>query len=84
MAESDNLATMQANLQTTILEAQTALNADLVSPEPSYSLNGKTVSRTEYRAGLQKVVDDAQARLKAVNQMVNQRTPYIFSTKQVL
>lgn len=65
------------NLNATIAGYAAALAADSVNPQPSYTLGDKTVSRTEWREGLQRLID-------AVQQTVNAQTPYVVSTKMVL
>lgn len=47
-----------------------ALQADSAAPQPSYSLDGKSVSQQEWRAGLTKLIEDAQ-------NVINQRAPTI-------
>ena len=50
-----------------------ALAADALNPQPSYSQDGKAVSRNEWRKGLM----DEVIRL---NKIINQYNPYIVST----
>jgi soluble cytochrome b562 len=71
------MATVAENLTTAIAGYAAALAADSVSPQASYSLDGKSVSRNEWREGLQKLIDNLQ-------KTINQQTPYIVSTRQVL
>ena len=64
-----------------IQSAITNLEAVLVnitsSPQPSYTLNGKTVNWQEYR-------DSIVANLKELYQYYNQANPYIIRTRQSL
>ncbi len=71
------MPTVSENLETTIAGYATALAADSDSPQPSYTLDGKSVSRNEWREGLQRLID-------ALQKTVNRMTPYVVSTKQVL
>lgn len=57
-------------LQTTIAQWSAALQADSVSPQPSYSLDGKSVSRNEWRTALLKQIADGQ-------DVINQRNPTV-------
>jgi hypothetical protein len=54
-----------------------ALAADAVSPQPSYALDGQSVSRNEWRAGLMKMIID-------LNKTINALNPYVISTRNVL
>lgn len=65
------------DLQAAIQGLESALAADSSNPQPTYSLNGKTVSRTEWRTSL------IQA-LEGLKQQVNQYVPYIIRTRQSL
>ena len=65
------------DLQAAIQGLESALAADSANPQPTYSLNGKTVSRTEWRTSL------IQA-LEGLKQQVNQYVPYIIRTRQSL
>ena len=71
------MPTVSENLEATIAGYATALAADSVSPQPSYTLDGKSVSRNEWREGLQRLID-------ALQKTVNAMSPYVVSTKQVL
>lgn len=66
-----------SDLSTAIAGYAAALAADSVSPQPSYTLDGKSVSRNEWREGLQRMIVELQ-------KTVNALSPYIVSTKQVL
>lgn len=57
-------------LQTCITNWAAALQADSVSPQPSYMIDGKSVSRSEWRTSLQQLIADAQ-------DTINQRSPTI-------
>lgn len=54
-----------------------ALLADSTSPQPSYSLDGQSVSRQEWRDGLAKGIE-------SLNKTINAMSPYVVVTKQVL
>ena len=71
------MPTVADNLNTTIAGYAAALAADSVSPQPSYTLDGKSVSRNEWREGLQRLIT-------ALQQTVNQQAPYVISTKMVM
>lgn len=71
------MATVAENLATTIAGYAAALAADSVSPQPSYTLDGKSVSRNEWREGLQRMIAE-------LTQLGNGYTPYIVSTRMVL
>lgn len=64
-------------VQSIIDGLQTALVTDAASPQPSYSLDGKSVSRNEWREGLQR-------QLIEWNKVLIQLNPYIISTCQRL
>ena len=65
------------DLQTVLNNYQSALAADSVSPQPSYSLDGQTVSRNEWRDSLLRAIVQLQ-------QTINAQNPYIVRTKMVL
>jgi len=65
------------SLNTAIANWATALANDSVSPQPSYSLDGQSVSREEWRAGLLQRIQDA-------NQLVIALNPYVIGTRMVL
>lgn len=71
------MPTVQDNLNTTIAGYATALAADSVNPQASYTLDGKSVDRNAWRDGLQKMID-------ALQKTINGMNPYIVSTRQVL
>lgn len=71
------MPTVADNLNTAIAGYATALAADSVNPQPSYTLDNKSVSRNEWREGLQKLID-------ALQKTVNAQNPYVVSTKMVL
>lgn len=71
------MATVAENLTTTIAGYAAALAADSANPQASYTLDGKSVSRNEWREGLARMIDALQATLNA-------RAPYIVQTKMVL
>ena len=57
-------------LQTCINNWSAALQADSTSPQPSYSIDGESVSQNEWREHLQQLIADAQ-------NTINQRNPTI-------
>ncbi len=61
---------VSTGLATAIAAWTAALLADSSSPQPSYSLDGKSVSQGEWRDGLMKLIADAQ-------NVINQRSPQI-------
>ncbi len=71
------MPTVADNLNAAIAGYATALALDAVNPQPTYALDGKSVSRNEWREGLQKLID-------ALQKTVNAQAPYIVSTKMVL
>ncbi|MBP3956464.1 hypothetical protein J8F10_14380 [Gemmata sp. G18] len=71
------MPTVAENLNTTIAGYATALAADSVNPQPTYTLDGKTVSRNEWREGLARLIT-------ALQKTVNAQSPYVVSTKMVL
>ena len=66
-----------SDLTTTRDNYATALATDSVSPQPSYSLDGQSVSRQEWRDGLLKMIVE-------LNKTINAMGPYVVTTKQVL
>jgi len=64
-------------LQTMVTNWQQALYTDSISPQPSYSIDGQNVSREQWRAGMWKMIIEA-------NQMINMLSPFIVTTKQVM
>lgn len=71
------MATVTDNLNTTIANYATALALDSVSPQPSYTLDNKSVSQNEWREGIQKIMEALQRQVNALN-------PYIVVTRKVL
>lgn len=71
------MPTVVDNLNTTIAGYAAALAADSVAPQASYTLDGKSASRNEWREGLQKLIDALQA-------TVNGMAPYRIVTRKVL
>lgn len=65
------------NLTTTIAGYATALAADSVNPQASYTLDGKSVDRNAWRDGLQKLID-------ALQKTINGMQPYRVVTRKVL
>ncbi len=65
------------NLNAAIAGYASRLALDSVNPQPSYSLDGKSVSRNEWREGMQRLIDSLAKTINALN-------PYVVSTKQVL
>ena len=63
------------DLQNAVNGIEAALAADAVSPQPSYTINGKSVSRNEWRTSL----IQASADLK---KQINMYQPYIIRTRQ--
>lgn len=66
-----------ADLQTAIAGIESALATDAANPQPSYSLNGKSVSRNEWRTSLIEA-------LEGLKRQVNQYQPYIVRTRHSL
>ena len=71
------MATVAENIATTIAGYAEALAADSVNPRTSYSLDGKSVSRNEWRDGLARLIVE-------LNKFANAQSPYVVSTKMVL
>ena len=71
------MSTVADSLNAAIAGYAAALAMDSANPQPSYTLDGKTVSRNEWREGLDRLI-------KSLQQTVNAQTPYIVSTKMVL
>ncbi len=71
------MATVAENIAVAIAGYAVALAADSVSPQPSYSLDGKSVSRNEWREGLTKLITE-------LSKIANAQAPYVVSTKMVL
>lgn len=65
------------NLNTTIAGYATALAKDSCNPQPSYTLDGKTVSRNEWREGLERMINELTKTVNALN-------PYCVVSKKVL
>lgn len=65
------------NLNTTIAGYATALALDSVNPQPSYTEDGKTVNRTEWRAML-------AAKIDALTKTVNALNPYCVVSRKSL
>jgi hypothetical protein len=65
------------NLNTTIAGYATALAADSVSPQPSYTLDGKSVSRNEWRESLERLME-------ALQKQVNALSPYCVVSRKTL
>ncbi len=65
------------NLNAAIAGYAAALAEDAANPKPTYTLDNKTVSQNEWRAGIQRIID-------ALQKTVNGQTPYIVSTRMVL
>lgn len=57
-------------LQTTIAGLSAALAADSANPQPSYTLDNKSVSQNEWRESLTK-------QIKELQDAINQRSPTI-------
>lgn len=67
------MPTIPENLQTALTNIAIALAAgDLLTPK-SYSLDGESYTR-----------DDLVARFTELQKLINQQTPWIISTRQVL
>lgn len=65
------------NLNTTIAGYVAALALESANPQPTNTLNGKTVSRNEWREGLQRMID-------SLTKTVNGLNPYcVVSRKQL-
>jgi len=61
------------DLQYAIQGLESALAADAVNPQPSYSVNGKQVSRNEYRTSLIEALEGLKKQVQAYQ-------PYIIRT----
>jgi hypothetical protein len=68
---------LQDDLQSLVTNWSAALVADSSSPQPSYALDGKAVSRSEWRESLFKQILEA-------NKMINMVNPYMIVTKTIL
>lgn len=55
------------NLNTTIAGYATQLALDSANPQPSYTLDGKSVSRNEWREGLQRMINELQKTVNGLN-----------------
>jgi hypothetical protein len=55
------------NLNQTIAGYATALAKDSCNPQPSYTLDGKSVSRAEWRAGLEALIVELTKTVNALN-----------------
>lgn len=66
-----------ADLQTAIQGLESALAADSVNPQATYTLDGLTVSQNEWRENLTNTI-------AALKKQVNQYQPYIIRTAQRL
>lgn len=64
---ADNLATIRDNYAA-------ALAADSVSPQPSYSIDGKSVSRNEWR-------DSLLRQIKELNELILLASPYEYHVR---
>ncbi len=71
------MATVSENLTTAITGYATALALDSVSPQPSYTTDGRSVSQQEWREGLQRLIEALQKQINALN-------PYVIVTRKVL
>ena len=71
------MPTVAENLSATIAGYAAALAADSVNPQPSYTLDNKSVSQNEWREGLQKLID-------ALTKTLNGLQPYVVSTRMIL
>ncbi len=69
--------TVADHLNATIAGYAAALAADAANPQPSYTKDGQTVSRNEWRESLQRMITE-------LSKAVNGQSPYIVSTKMVL
>lgn len=65
------------DLQTAVSGYAAALAADASSPQPSYSIDGQSVSRQEWRDGTLKMIIE-------LNKVIVALDPYVIATKQVL
>ncbi len=61
---------VSTSLATSIAAWTAALLADSTAPQPTYSIDGKSVSQAEWRDNLMKLIKDAQ-------DAINQRSPTI-------
>lgn len=71
------MATVTDNLNTAIANYVQALALDSINPQPSYTLDNKSVSQNEWRDGIQKLIEALQKQVNALN-------PYIVVTRKVL
>ena len=66
-----------ADLQTAISGIESALAADAANPQPSYTLDGKTVQQNEWRTSLIQALESLKRQVQAYQ-------PYIIRTRQIL
>ena len=64
-----------ADLQTAIQGLESALAADAASPQPTYSLNGKTVDRNAWRTTMIEALEGLKKQVQAYQ-------PYLIRTRQ--
>lgn len=68
---------MLSDLQTAINGLEAALAADAANPQPSYTLDGKSVQRSEWRTSLMDAIE-------AMKRHVNAYQPYLVRTRYSL
>jgi hypothetical protein len=82
---------LQSDLQQQITDAldliaswNGALLADALNPQKDYSLDGESVSRVAWRAGLMDNIKAAREGILETQQLINSLSPYSISTRQVM
>lgn len=66
-----------ADIQVAIQGLESALAADSANPQPTYTLNGKTVQRSEWRESLVRALEGLKKQQQAYQ-------PYLIRTRQIL
>ena len=66
-----------ADVQTAIQGLESALAADSANPQPTYTLNGKTVQRSEWRESMTRTLESLKKQQQAYQ-------PFLIRTRQVL
>jgi hypothetical protein len=66
-----------SNIAQAISGYEAALVADSANPQPSYTVDGKKVERTEWRAAINDILNDLYLK-------ENQAKPYVVRTRMML
>lgn len=83
MSVSD-LHTALSNIDAAIAGYAAALAADSLAPKASYNVDGEAVSRNEWRLSLSKTIDELTAANTGLQQLINQRQPFIYRQRHRL